>query len=95
MELTGDTGKARGGEARDGLGKVEERRVLALAEVLGEEEFRQADDLGAARGSLTNVLDGTLQVLLRRGGATHLHQAHGKLVGGHWRLPGNESQALE
>ncbi len=67
----------------NGLGEVEEGGVLALAEVLGQEELRQADDLGATGGGLADVLDGTLEVLLRLGRAAHLHQAHGKFIGGH------------
>ena len=40
-------------------------RVFALAEILGLEKFGQADDVGAARRGLVDLVDGVLQILCR------------------------------
>ena len=71
-----------GGGAGDGLGQIEQRGVLALAEVLRAEEFRQTDDLGALAGGLAHPGAGALEVLVRIGRAVHLNQADGEIVAG-------------
>ena len=40
--------------ARNRLGNVEERVLLTLAEVLGAEDFGQADDVGAGAGGVAD-----------------------------------------
>jgi len=74
----GDGGKGFGGRARDGLGKIEQLRVFLLAEILGTEELREADDLGAARGCLLDTRDGMGKIAIGLGNAGHLHEADGK-----------------
>ena len=59
----------------NGLGQVEEIRVLTLAEILGLEKFGQADDVGAARRGLVDLVDGTLQILVGVGRGGHLYQS--------------------
>jgi hypothetical protein len=46
--------------------------VLALAEILGAEEFRQADDLRPLLGRLANFVDGVTKVVVRLRRARHL-----------------------
>src|SRR5262249_41638245 len=68
-------GKLLGSRPGNGLGQVEHRWILALAKVRRAEELLQADNLGAAAGSLANAGEGLLQVALRLGFTPHLHQA--------------------
>ncbi len=55
--------KRIGRRAGNGFGQIEQSWVFTLAEVLSLEKFRQTDDLGAARGRLTNLFDGALLIL--------------------------------
>ena len=61
--------------ARDRLGQVEQRGVLALAEILRAEELRQADDLRAGARRLADAVCGLVQIGVRVWRAGHLHQA--------------------
>ncbi len=65
----------------DGLGQGEERVVLALAEVLRAEEFRQANDLRAGAGRLADQIGGVVEVLRDGGRAGHLDEGYA----GGWR----------
>jgi hypothetical protein len=51
--------------------------VFHLAEVLAAEELLEADDLGAARGGLSDTRDRLPHVLRGLHGAAVLHQAQG------------------
>src|SRR5580658_4182253 len=53
--------------AGNGLGKVKQRKLFALAKILRPEKFGQADDVGAAARSLADVRDGRGKVGLRVG----------------------------
>jgi hypothetical protein len=50
--------------------------VFALAEVLGEEELGQADELGAGAGGFSDEVGGVVEVLRGGGGAGHLDQGY-------------------
>ena len=69
-----------GDRAGNRLREIEQTGVLALAEILRLEEFRQADDLGAARGGLMDLVDGPLQIFVGIGRRRHLHQSDLELV---------------
>ena len=65
------TERCVGGGAGNGLGQVEQGRVFALAEILGQKQLRQADDLRPARRCLMDLVDRTLQIFIGVGrGAT-------------------------
>ena len=68
--------------ARDRLGQVEVRVVLALAEVLRAEQLGQADDVGAALARVGDARDRAVQIVVRVGRATHLHEPELELL---WR----------
>src|SRR5208283_5406876 len=78
-QLASDFAEALGRWAGNRLGQIEQSHVLTLAEVLGQEKFRQAHDLGAFACGVANVGDGALQVLLRLRRARHLHHANVKV----------------
>ena len=71
------------GRAGNRFGQVEQRMILALAEILGLKKLRQADDLGPASGSVGKPGDGFFQILLRLWPAGHLHQSHAKFFRRH------------
>ena len=58
----------------NGLGQIEEARLLALAEVLGAEKLRQADDVRPQPRRLADVAERGGKVGLRVGAHAHLHQ---------------------
>ena len=51
-----------GGGAGDGFGEGEEGVVFALAEVLGAEEFGEADDVRAGAGGFADAVGGVVEV---------------------------------
>src|ERR1700722_10027357 len=57
--------------------------IFALAEILGLKEFGEADDLGAAPGSICHAADGFFEVFFRLRAARHLHQSHTKFLRRH------------
>jgi len=59
---------------RNGLGKIEEAQVLALAEVLRAKKLRQAHNVGAPPRSLANMSDCRGQIRFRVRAHAHLHQ---------------------
>ena len=65
VQLTRDLAQTLGGRPRNRFGQIEEGYLLALAEVLGQEQLGQADELCTFGGGVANVRDGPLQVLLR------------------------------
>jgi hypothetical protein len=71
--LAGGSGKFCGGGTGDWFGEIEQRCILALAEVLRLEEFRQADDVGTALGRIGNAIEGLSQVVRGFRAARHLH----------------------
>src|SRR5262249_10212879 len=79
--LAGRASKAVSGGARNWLCQLEQRRVLALAEILGTEEFGQADDAGAALGGLFDQRNGALEIDVRQRVDRHLNQANFELSG--------------
>ena len=95
FQFAGDGAEARGARSGNRLGEVEERCVLALAEILGAEELGKADDLCAAARGLAHVGNRTLQVIVRLRGTAHLYQAYFKFVGRHLVLQLVESLCLE
>jgi len=90
MEETGDQGnlfvaddgsEALGAGPGDGLGQREKGVVLALAEILGAKQLRQANDPGAGAGSLADHVRGVVEVLRGGGRAGHLDESDA----GAWR----------
>jgi hypothetical protein len=71
-------GQSSGARAWDWFGKIKQRRILALAEILRLEKLRQAHDLGAPASSFADPVDRFLQILFRLRPARHLHQADAK-----------------
>jgi hypothetical protein len=65
----------------DWFGEIEQRCILALAEVLRLEEFRQADDVGTALGRIGNAIESLRQVVRGLRAARHLHESDGKFIG--------------
>jgi len=63
-----------GRRPRNGLGEVEQARVLPLAEILGAEQLRQANDVGARAPGFPHPRDRTVEVLRRLGRHRHLHE---------------------
>src|SRR5579859_4769085 len=57
--------------------------ILALAEILRLEEFRQAHNLRAASGSVGHSTQRLLKILFRLRPARHLHQRYAKFLRGH------------
>ena len=72
-----------GRRTRNRFGQIEQRMILALAEILRLKKFRQADDLRAAPGSVGYAAEGLLKILFRLWAARHLHQRHAKFLRGH------------
>src|SRR5262249_55259906 len=64
------------------LCEVEGGGILLLAEVLGPEELRQADDLGSGGGRFFDASDGAGEVLRRIGAAPHLDEPDPERLGG-------------
>ena len=62
--------------SRNRLRQIEERMVFALAEILGHEQLRQADDICTFAGSFAHHLHRVLEILLRIGPALHLHETY-------------------
>jgi hypothetical protein len=54
-----------GGRTGDGLGKIEQRVIFTLAEILGLKKFGQADDFRTAASSVGNSAESLLQILFR------------------------------
>ena len=79
----GDCGQRLGRGAGDGLGGVEEGVLFALAEVLGAEEFGEADDVGSGAGCVAGEGDGFGEVLGGVYGAGHLDEGDLFVGGGH------------
>src|SRR5439155_26500915 len=55
----------RGRWPRNRFGKIEQRYVLALAEILGLKKLGEANDLCASTRRFTNLLDSVLEIFLR------------------------------
>src|SRR5581483_11982368 len=72
--------QAGGGRPGNGFSQIEEGGVLALAEVLGHEQLRQANDLGAAPGRFAHQVAGMLEIFLGLRPARHLHQTNPKYL---------------
>ena len=70
-----DGGEAFGGGAGDGFGEGEEGVVFALAEVLGGEEFGEADEVGSGAGGFADAVGGFVEVGGGVGGHGHLDEA--------------------
>ena len=60
------------------LRQIEQLQILALAEVLRAEQFRQADDLRAEPSRFADVFDRGRKVCLRVSAHAHLHKGDGK-----------------
>src|SRR6266403_762734 len=79
--LARGSGKSFCGGTGDWFGEIEQRCILALAEVLRLEQFRQADDVGTALGRIGNAVERLRQVVRGFGAARHLHESDGKFIG--------------
>ena len=73
-KLLGQRGKLCCNWTRNELRQIEKPSIFALAEILCLEQFWQTDNLRAARGSLMDLINGPLQILVGIGGGRHLHQ---------------------
>ena len=73
-QLAGYLGQPRCRRPWNRLCQIEEAQILALAEVLGAEELRQADDVCAQPRRLADVAKRGGEVGLRVGAHAHLHQ---------------------
>lgn len=69
-----DAGEDVGGGAGNRLGEAEEVVVFALAEVLGPEELREANERGSLAGGLIDALGGLVEVDHRVWVAGHLDE---------------------
>ncbi len=86
FQLAGQGAEACRARSRNRLGQVEQRGVLALAEILGQKQLWQADDLRAQPRRLAHVGHRPLQVVLRLRRTVHLYQAYLEFVGRHLLL---------
>ena len=76
--LAGDLRQRLGGRPGNFLRQREVFVILDLAEVLGAEQLRQADDIRSLARGLPHHLAGAPEILLRLRAAAHLHDAeHG------------------
>jgi hypothetical protein len=78
---------SRGGQffsarTRNGLGKIEQGMIFALAEVLRLKKFGQTDDLGSALGGVRDTAKGLVEILFWLWAAGHLDQGHAEFF---WR----------
>ena len=78
--LPGSGGKLLRARAGDGLREIEQRRVFALAEILGLEKFGQADDVCTFSCRLRNAIERLGQIVGRLGTARHLDEGDGEFV---------------
>src|ERR1035441_1543034 len=62
--IAGNFSQFGGGGSGDGLGKIEEAQIFALAKILRAEEFGQADDLRAELRGLADVVERGREVRL-------------------------------
>ena len=69
-----DLAEDGGGGSGDGLGGVEESVLFALAEVLGAEELREADDIGTGAGGLADEFGCLVEVVESVYAAGHLNE---------------------
>ena len=60
VKLLRQSGEPRCDRARNRLRQIEQAGIFTLAEILGLEEFRQADNLHAPGGGLMDLVDGPL-----------------------------------
>ena len=79
--------------AGDGLGQVEQVRILALAEILGLKKFGQADDVCAAGRGLVDLVDGALQILVGVGRGGHLDQSDVEFL--RWQRVSSSKEKIE
>jgi hypothetical protein len=56
------------------LGQVEQIRIFALAEILRLKKFGQANNVRTACRGLVDLVDGSLQILIRLGRGGHLDE---------------------
>ena len=82
-QFGGQAAKRLGGGAGDGLGQIEQAGVFFAAEILGAEEFLEADDLRASGGGFADAPFGFGEVFVGVEGAGHLDQADAELGGVH------------
>ncbi len=73
--------------AGDRFGEIEQRVILALAEVLGLEQLGQTDDVRAVGGGFTDASEGLVEVLLRLRSTGHLEKRHGEFFRRHGVRP--------
>ena len=78
--LAGSGGELFRACSGDGLRKIEQSGVFALAEILRLEEFGQADDVGAFACRFRNAIERLGQIVGGLGAARHLDQGDGELV---------------
>jgi hypothetical protein len=64
--------------------------VFALAKILCLEKLRQADDMSALRGGISDARQGLLEVLFRIGATRHLHKGCAEFFWGHLKASGAE-----
>ena len=85
-QFGGQAAQRLGGGAGDGLGQIEEGGVFVAAEILGAEEFLEADDLRAAGGGFADAPFGFGEILVGVEGAGHLDEADAEFVGRHFSI---------
>src|ERR1700675_2380091 len=76
----GGGGKLLRARAGNRLGKIEQSGVFALAEILGLEEFGQADDVRAFSCRLRNTIERFSQIVSRLWATRHLDQGDGEFI---------------
>ena len=76
----GEFCQALGGGAGNRFGKIEKFGFFAASKIFAGEKFVERDDLRTARGGFANFRFGLGEIFVFIGGATHLHQANGKLI---------------
>ena len=72
-----------GRRAGNRLRQIEQRMILALAEILGLKKLGQADHLRAASGGVGDAAQRLFEILFRLRAARHLYQRHAKFLRGH------------
>ncbi len=73
FQLACDLAQPFGRRSRNRFRQIEQRGVFPLAEVLGEKELRQADELRTLLRRLAHVFDGAVKIGVRIRRARHLH----------------------
>ncbi len=92
LVLADDRGEGGCGRAGNGFGDGKQGVVFALAEVLGAEEFGEADEGGASLGGFADAGDGLGEVGLGVGGAGHLDEGDAGGFGRHEVLESDSSE---